>query len=113
MFESKNSTDFRHIYESDRFDISYQNSLICLNQKILLVLGTFANHTVLIYYIKISNMFESKNSTDFRHIYKSDRFDILYQNFSCKTSGIIKKIRIEENLTTVVESWVCGREGLG
>ena len=43
-----------------------------LNQKILLVFGTFMNQTVPIYYIRISDMFESKNSTRFRHIYKSD-----------------------------------------
>ena len=85
MFESKNSTRF----------------------------GTFTNQTVLIYYIRISDTFESNNFTDFWHIYKSDCSDMLYQNFSCKTRGIIKKIRIEENLTTVVESWVCGRDDLG
>ena len=54
--------------------------LICLNQKILLIFGTFMNQTVPIYYIRISHMFESKNSTYFRHIYESDRSDILYQN---------------------------------
>ena len=41
-------------------------------------------------------MFEPKNSTRFGRIYKSDCSDILYQNFSCKTRGIIKKIRIED-----------------
>ena len=80
MFESKNSTRFGHIYKSDRSDILYQN-LICLNQKILLIFGTFMNQTVPIYCIRISDMFKSKNSTRFGHIYKSDCSDILYQNF--------------------------------
>ena len=43
--------------------------------------GTFTNQTVLICYIRISDMFESKNSTHFCNIYKSDCSDILYQNF--------------------------------
>ena len=34
-----------------------------------------------IYYIRLSDMFESKNSTRFGHIYESDRSDILYQTF--------------------------------
>ena len=84
MFESKNSTRFGHI-----------------------------NQIVLMYYIRIRDMFEPKNSTRFGHIYKSNCSDILYQNFSCKPRDIIKKIRIEDNLTTVVESWVCGRNSSG
>ena len=71
------------------------------------------NQIVPIYYIRISDMFEPKNSTRFGTIYQSDRSDMLYQNFSCKTRGIIKKNRIEENLTTIVESWICGRDGSG
>ena len=92
MLESKNSTRFWNIYKSDCSDILYRISdiisefLICLNQKILLVFGTFINQTALIYYIYI-----------------------LYQNFSCKTRCIIKKIRVEENLNkVVVERWVYG-----
>ena len=50
--------------------------LICLNQKILLVFGTFTNQTVLMYYIRISSMFESKHFTRFRYIYKSNCSDI-------------------------------------
>ena len=86
---------------------------ICLNRKIRLIFATFANQIVLLYYIRTSDMFESKNSTCCGHIYKSDHSDILYQNFSCKTHGISKKIRIKENLTTVIESWVYGRDGSG
>ena len=98
--------DFWHIYKSDCSDIL--EFLICLNRKTLLVFGIFTNQTVLIYYIRISDMLESKNSTRFWNIYKSDCSDILYYNFSCKTRCIIKKIRIEENFTTVVEPWVSG-----
>ena len=87
--------------------------LICLNRKTLLIFGTFTNQTVLIYYIRISDTFEAKTFARFGHIYKSDCSDILYQNFSRKTRGIVKKIRIEENLTREIESWICGRDGSG
>ena len=52
-----------------------------LESKLLLIFATFTNQTVLIYYIRISDMLESKNSTRFGHIYKSNCSDILYQNF--------------------------------
>ena len=90
MLESKNSTHFRHIYELDRSNI-ISEFLICINQKILFVLNTFTNQTVLIYYVRISDMFESKNSTCFEHIYKSESSDMFNQNFSCKTRSIVKK----------------------
>ena len=101
MFESKNSTRFLSHLQIRLFRYIISEFLICLNQKILLVFGTFMNQTVPIYYIRISDVFESKNSTRFWHIYKSDYSDILYiyiyiytlyQNFSCKTRCIIKKI---------------------
>ena len=57
-------------------------------------------------------MFESKNFTRFWNIYKPDFSDIIYQNFSCKTRYFIKKIQIEENLTTTT-LWVWrGKQGL-
>ena len=95
MFESKISTRFGHVYKSDCSDVLCQN--FChsdmFESKILLVFGTFTSQTVLIYCIRISDTFESKNFTHFGHIYKSDYSDISCQNFSCKTRYIIKKFK--------------------
>ena len=111
MFESTNSTRFEHIYKSDCSDMLCQNFwyirpfwyiiselLICLNRKILLVWGTFTNQTVLIYYIRISDMFESTNSNHFCNIYESDCSDILYQNY--------RYVWIEKFYSFSAHSWI-------
>ena len=61
--------------------MSYQKYSYIPFTKMLFDFDTFTNQTVLIYYIRIPDMFESKNSTRFGHIYKSDCSDVLYQNF--------------------------------
>ena len=44
--------------------------------KMLFDFGTFTNQTVMIYFIRNSNMFESTNAASFWHICKSDCSDI-------------------------------------
>ena len=72
---------FWHIYKSDCSDTVISEILICLNQKILLIFATFMDQSVLICYIRISDMLESKNSTRFGHIYKSDCSDTVISEF--------------------------------
>ena len=90
MFESKILLIFA-TFMNQTLLICYIRISGMFESKILLIFGTFTNQTVPIRYIRISDMFKPKNSTRFGHIYKSDCFDMSYQNFSCKTRGIIKK----------------------
>ena len=61
--------------------ISYIRNSYIQFTKMLFDFGTFTNQTVLICYIRIPDMFESKNFTSFWNNYKSSCSDISYQNF--------------------------------
>ena len=93
MFESKNFNRFWYHLQIKLFWYIISEFSICLNQKILLVFEAFTNEIVLMYFITISNMFESKNFNHFWNIYKSDCSDIIYQISYAKPVVLLKKFK--------------------